>query len=88
MKTKTKAVRGRRFPSSADPGASLCGSCGFRALERVREWSGGGSMEAATGSKLPFIEAGARGEALPRCEVGASGGCTMTARGAGGGRRR
>ena len=88
MKTKMKAARGRRFLSSADPGASLCGGCGFRALGRVREWSGGGSRKAATGSELPFIEAGARGEALPQRKVGTGGGCAMTARDAGGGRRR
>ena len=87
MKMKTKAARGRRFPSSADPDASLCGGCGFRVLGRVREWSGGGSREAATGSELPFIEARARGEALQRREVGAGGGCAMTARDTGGGRR-
>ena len=61
MKTKTKVAQGWRFLSSADPGASLCGGCGFRALGRVREWSRGGSREAATGSELPFIEARAQG---------------------------
>ena len=71
----------------ADPDASLCGGCGFHTLGRVREWSRGGSREAAMRSELPFIEGGAPGEALPRREVGAGGGCAMTARDAGGGRR-